>query len=508
LPTLNHSPPRILCSILVALLPTVITSPSWAQAPPATGAPTTRLVPISGVLSDGRGQPISGSVAVTFELFDSQLDGTLLWTETQQVEADGRGRYTVYLGAAAGVAQEAFSSEQARWLAVTVDGRELPRTMLVAVPYALHAADAENLGGQPASSYVRSRADGKLETNGGIVVAEPAIEGSGIAGQIAKFTGGETLSSSVISESARNRIGFGLTDPTGSGVVDSVFTIRNFDNNTGFGILNQSQQRRFAINTLANGGWTMYDGGSNIWNQGLIQTNGLVGLGAPPVSNKLEVNGGAARGIWGETTGDFAIIGHVVTGSGTAVLGETIDGTGVYAFSVNGTALRVSGGGVGIYVSTGNVGIGTPTPADRLHAVGDIRVGTGTTGCVKDADATVIAGVCSSDRRLKERITPFPRALENVAKLQPVNFYWRANEYADRHLGSGQTFGLIAQDVEQVLPDLVTTDEQGFKAVRYNALPMHMLQAIKDLKAENDELKERLTQQEERLRRLEGAASK
>ena len=116
--------------------------------------------------------------------------------------------------------------------------------MLVAVPYALRAADAEKLGGQPASSYVRSRADGKLETSGGIVVAEPAIEGSGIAGQIAKFTGGETLSSSVISESASNRIGFGLTDPTGGGVVDSVFTIRNFDNNTGFGILNQSQQRQ------------------------------------------------------------------------------------------------------------------------------------------------------------------------------------------------------------------------------------------------------------------------
>ena len=71
-----------------------------------------------------------------------------------------------------------------------------------------------------------------------------------------------------------------------------------------------------------------------------------------------------------------------------------------------------------------------------------------------------------------------------------------------------QTFGLIAQDVEKVLPELVTTDEQGYKAVRYNALPFHMLQAIKDLKAENDELKQRLEQQEERLRRLEGAASK
>jgi hypothetical protein len=58
------------------------------------------------------------------------------------------------------------------------------------------------------------------------------------------------------------------------------------------------------------------------------------------------------------------------------------------------------------------------------------------------------------------------------------------------------------------LPELVTTDDQGHKAVRYSALPMHMLQAIKDPKAENDELTGRLAQQEERLRRVEGAASR
>ena len=147
--------------------------------------------------------------------------------------------------------------------------------------------------------------------------------------------------------------------------------------------------------------------------------------------------------------------------------------------------------------------IGPATPLDKLHVAGDVRVGTGTTGCVKDADATVLAGTCSSDLRFKKNITPFGRALEKVASLQPVNFYWRADEYSDKHFGMSQTFGLIAQDVEKVLPELVTSDEQGYKAVRYSALPMHMLQAIKDLKAENDELKQHVEQQNERLRRLE-----
>ncbi|HET8677933.1 MAG TPA: tail fiber domain-containing protein, partial [Blastocatellia bacterium] len=145
-----------------------------------------------------------------------------------------------------------------------------------------------------------------------------------------------------------------------------------------------------------------------------------------------------------------------------------------------------------IIQSTGNVGIGDSTPVDKLDVEGDIRVGTGTTGCVKDADGTVLTGTCSSDARLKREITPFPMLLDKVVMLRPVHFYWRQDEYKDKAFGVGQSFGLIAQEVEEVLPELVTEDEQGLKAVRYNKLAFLMLQAIKELKAENDALKQRL----------------
>lgn len=145
-----------------------------------------------------------------------------------------------------------------------------------------------------------------------------------------------------------------------------------------------------------------------------------------------------------------------------------------------------------IIQSTGNVGIGDSTPDDKLDVEGDIRVGTGTTGCVKDADGTVLTGSCSSDARLKREITSFPMLLDKVVMLRPVHFYWRQDEYKDKAFGAGQSFGLIAQEVEEVLPELVTQDEQGLKAVRYNKLPLLMLQAIKELKAENDSLKQRL----------------
>ena len=158
----------------------------------------------------------------------------------------------------------------------------------------------------------------------------------------------------------------------------------------------------------------------------------------------------------------------------------------------------------------GSVGIGITNPADRLHVAGDIRVGSGSTGCVKDADGTVIAGACSSDARFKRDVTPFPKILDRLVRLQPVHFYWRTTEYPEKAFGESRSFGLVAQDVEQVLPELVTEDEKGFKAIRYNKLPLLILQGLKDLKADNDSLrrengtlKQRLEEQEARLRRLE-----
>jgi len=149
--------------------------------------------------------------------------------------------------------------------------------------------------------------------------------------------------------------------------------------------------------------------------------------------------------------------------------------------------------------NNGNVGIGTTSPAQKLDVNGIVRVGTGTTGCVQDRDGTVIAGTCSSDLRFKKNITPFSNILNGFSQLRPVNFYWRTDEFADKHFGDKQSFGLIAQEVEETFPDLVSTDEQGFKAVNYSKLPLLTIQAVKELKAENDKLKQQFQQQQTQI---------
>jgi len=570
------------------------------RAPAAQAPATNRLVPVSGILTDAAGAPLAGAQTVTFAIFEEADAGAALWTETQQVTADASGRYTALLGSVVALPIEIFRTEQARWLDVSVNGTARPRTMLVAVPYALKAADAETLGGKPLASFVTTGPDGKLQRADGATVSGaslvgPNVDGTGVAGYIAKWFTSTTLGTGQIVESGNNvgigttdpsegglisskvtirapdnstglaisnqagqprfalninsdgswvtydrstgtflpgiaqrggRVGIATTDPQGGGAVDSKFTVRNLDGNTGIAVLNQVDQQRFALNTLVGGGWEMYDGGfSGTWTKGLGQSGGRLylgttGTGTFPMMNivarpdtygidgiRADTSAPGSFNFQAFSTGASSIgLNVFASGSGSTAVSAVASGT-------NGVAVAAFANGptIAYFTGTGNVGIGTSSPNDKLQVFGgDIRVGSGTVGCVKDNDGTVIAGVCSSDLRFKREVTPFARSLDAVARLQPVYFNWRSEDFPDRHFGTARSFGLIAQEVEAVLPELVTMDDKGYRAVRYNQLPFHMLQAIKDLKSENDALKvanDRMTaqlkEQEARLRRLE-----
>jgi hypothetical protein len=111
-------------------------------------------------------------------------------------------------------------------------------------------------------------------------------------------------------------------------------------------------------------------------------------------------------------------------------------------------------------------------------------------------------GVCLSDARLKKNMQQFPAVLDKLVQLQPVSYNWRTQEFPQFHFGTSRVSGLIAQEVEKVFPEMVSIGEDGFKRVNSSELPYLMLQAIRELKAENDNLREQVKADDEQIRHL------
>ncbi|MEO9966224.1 MAG: tail fiber domain-containing protein [Reichenbachiella sp.] len=106
----------------------------------------------------------------------------------------------------------------------------------------------------------------------------------------------------------------------------------------------------------------------------------------------------------------------------------------------------------------------------------------------------------SSDRRLKERIVPLTKSLAKLTAIQGFHYYW--NSVRPKNMDQLQT-GFIAQEVEKLFPELVEEDAEGFKAVNYTGFIPHLVEAIHEMKAENDELREKQEIMESRLAALE-----
>ena len=95
-----------------------------------------------------------------------------------------------------------------------------------------------------------------------------------------------------------------------------------------------------------------------------------------------------------------------------------------------------------------------------------------------------ITAFYTSDQRLKDNITPIPNALDKVLSISGNTFDW--NEKSEKE---GNDVGVVAQEILEVLPEAVTTRDNGYLAVRYEKLVPLLIEAIKELKAEINELK-------------------
>lgn len=222
----------------------------------------------------------------------------------------------------------------------------------------------------------------------------------------------------------------------------------------------------------------------------MIDESGKVGIGIPYPRAALDVSGGillnpaaddqgTSINILTKLDGSYSIGGGTTKGWHQTFRGDQYSNTNeqndwaVWAYDGGSGSIRFA-----IDHSTGNTGIGVSVPSYKLHVEGT-------------AYATGAAGSLS-DRRHKDDITPLAMdGLETVAKLNPVSFTWK--DVKDKGM-EGTQFGFIAQEVEEVIPEMVMTqdDEDQTKAMKNDMLLPVLVKAIQELKAENEQLRARL----------------
>jgi hypothetical protein len=205
-------------------------------------------------------------------------------------------------------------------------------------------------------------------------------------------------------------------------------------------------------------------------NNGNVQFN-RVGIGATP-SYDLHINKATSPSIYLESGNDDSKI--YLTDTARYIAGIAGSAIGIYTNS--GIRGRYDLYGTRVY---GALGVGL-TP-DVGWTAGEIRA------------TNNITAYSSSDKRLKQNIIPLANALDKISKINGVSFDW-TQKYIDEHGGEDSMFirkhdvGVIAQEIEEILPEIVATRDDGYLAVRYEKIIPLLIQAIKELNAKVEEL--------------------
>ena len=148
-----------------------------------------------------------------------------------------------------------------------------------------------------------------------------------------------------------------------------------------------------------------------------------------------------------------------------------ISTAGTQRATFNNNGLKINNGGLGVNVNAS-------TTDGRIDAGNDI------------------VAYSSSDRRWKENIKPIDNALNKILKIGGYTFDWKElteEERKTQHGNEGHDVGVIAQEVEEVLPEVVTTRENGFKGVKYDKMVALLIEGMKEQQSQIEELKSEIS---------------
>ena len=257
-----------------------------------------------------------------------------------------------------------------------------------------------------------------------------------------------------------------------SGIISSsaqIDTLFNID-----GIVSGSSQINF---TQLNGiSPNIISSSSDTTNVDMIITNGSISanLYGGVVSGSSQILGGSGI-VSGSSQITYANIssipGGIVSGSSQTInyLNSAAPGVVSGSIQVLGSSTIHSGSSGNYQFNSIGVGTAGSTVAGEIRAIADITA------------------YYSSDIRLKENIQPIENALEKVNQISGNTYDWKEG-YEEIHSHKGNDIGVIAQEIEEILPQIVTNRDNGFKAVQYEKIIPLLIEAIKELSIKINEL--------------------
>lgn len=376
------------CGILV--IATLAVAQSTSNLTSSGAVP--RLVKYSGTVKDDAGHAKIGVVGVTFALYKDQDGGAPLWMEIQNVQADVNGRYTALLGStkADGLPADLFTSNEAQWLGVQVEGQaEQPRILFVSVPYALKAADAETIGGLPPTAFVRA--------------AEPGTAGSSTS-QTSSSSTSRTSSSPVTPASTLNVITASPGDTPG---FLPLWTGASPTHSVESSVLFQSGSKLVGINTKNPGASLEVDSNNQL---GLFVNAPFTGVGS---GLDLHTTGSGGKG-W-----------EILATGSTAAQGPSK--LNIRDLSSAADIFTIAPGGL--------VGIGNTNPGTVLQVTDHNLTGT-TVGTVFAADAFKVGTAIFGDATATSGLTQgvFGQIFSSTTASAAV--------LGEAHSTTGQTYGV------------------------------------------------------------------
>lgn len=293
----------------------------------------------------------------------------------------------------------------------------------------------------------------------------------------------------------RVKIGTDTTISSGNFLVPSIHSNGSVSTGTNVVTVDSSGQLYMTGSFGGGGGITFpfTSGSAAIISRSLGDTSNstaleLIGSGSISGSGLFEVQGSTGNlfSVIDDGMDDVLFAANNI--SGTPVIEANADNT-VKLGKLNGFGIVISGS----TPAPTNIALANILMTGSVSISGSMGVGMSATTTFGRIDAkNDVVAFSTSDERLKKYVKNIPNALDKVSQINGVNFQWRKTDEEMKqniHSFEGKDVGVIAQEVEKILPEVVITRDNGYKAVKYEKIIPLLVEAIKELQAEVQELK-------------------